>query len=85
MKTIFIVTFVDLEHVGYNPSKVEIFNTKEEASEFVKKQYIEKCNEKDIPEVERFLDDDMDKQYTPNFAYIFGSYYWDVFEKNIDM
>ena len=84
MKTIFVVTFVDLVNVGYNPSKVKIFDTKEEASEHIKKQYLEKCEVEGIPENERFAMDTIEHEVADKYAYIFGKYYWDCFEEEIN-
>ena len=84
-KKVTVVTFVDLVNVGYNPSTVKIFNTKEEASEHIKKQYLEKCIIEEIPENERFATDTIDHEVSDNYAYIFGKYYWDAFQEEIEV
>lgn len=83
-KKIIVVAFVDLVNVGYNASKVEVFNTEEEAAEYIKNQYIDKCIIEEIPESERFANDTIDHEVTDWYAYIFGKYYWDAFEKEIN-
>jgi len=82
MKTIFIVTFVDLVNVGYNPSNVEVFTSEKEANDYVKAEYLKKCEKQGIDEP--YAEDTFDYQLGKGFAYIFGSYYWDVFKKELN-
>ena len=84
-KKVTVVTFVDLVNVGYNPSKVKIFDTKEEASEYIKNHYLEKCEDEGIPEEERFANDTIDHEISDYYAYIFGKYYWDAFQEEIEI
>lgn len=84
-KKVTVVTFVDLVNVGYNPSKVKIFNTKEEAAEYIKSQYLDKCIIEEIPEDERFATDTIEHEVADKYAYIFGKYYWDAFQEEIEI
>ena len=84
-KKVIVVTFVDLVNVGYNPSTVKIFNTKEEASKHIRNQYLEKCEVEQIPEDERFAKDTIDHEISDYYAYIFGKYYWDAFQEEIEI
>lgn len=74
----YILTFVDLVNMGYNVKAVYKFDNKEDASNFMKEQYIHHCLEEHITNP---LDNDsFDYEYSNSYAYIFGKYYWDIFE-----
>lgn len=75
---IYILTFVDVNNVGYNPKYVEVFKTREEAVKRMIKDYIAKEGgtvnpERDYP---NYCDGH-------SYAYIGFDYYWDIFEKEI--
>lgn len=77
-----ILTFVDLEHNGYNVKDVFVFNTFDEASAEMKKQYLDRCECEGIKDP--MATDSMDYQFSKdNFAFIFGKYYWDIFYKEV--
>lgn len=83
MKKIYVLVLVDLVRQGYNPKSVDVFPNVESANAQMKEQYLKKCEEEmiDTP----MADDSMGYQFTKNgYAYIFGKYYWDIFEKEID-
>lgn len=75
---IYILTFVDLNNVGYNPKGVEVFKTREEAV----KRMVDAFKAKGGKNINTatMIDDNCDNY---SYAYIFGEYYWDIFEKEI--
>ena len=77
-----ILTFVDLEHHGYNVHDVFVFNTYGEATAEMKKQYLERCEYEGIKDP--MATDSMNHQFSEDsFAFIFGKYYWDIFYKEV--
>ena len=84
MRKIFVLVLVDLDNVGYNAKSVDVFPNVECANAEMKKQYLEKCKEELIDNP--MNQNSMDYQFSENmYAYIFGKYYWDIFEKEIDI
>ena len=85
MKKIYILTINDLNNVGYNCKDVEVFANKEDATERMRELYLDafnNCwgnNENEDP----YDKNTMDYQFADNFAYIFGEYYLDIFEKEV--
>ena len=81
MKKIYILVINDLRNVGYNCKGVEVFTKKEDATERMRELYIENCKELwiDAP----YDVDTIEHQFTNDFAYIFGEYYYDIFEKEV--
>lgn len=77
-----ILTFVDLEHNGYNVKDVSVFNTFDEASAEMEKQYLDRCECEGVKDP--MATDSMDYQFSKDsFAFIFGKYYWDIFYKEV--
>ena len=80
---IFVLTFNDCVFYGNGTQNVTIFLNKEDAIKKMKEEYIEKCKEECVEEP--MADDSYDNQITDNYAYISDTYYWDIFEREIDM
>ena len=80
---IYITTFVDLVKVGYTPAAVFVDSSKDEAKARMKHEYLKRCEEEQIENP--FEEGAMDYQLSNDFAYIFGKYYWDIFEKEIGL
>lgn len=77
-----ILTFVDLEHNGYNVKDVFVFNTFDEASAEMEKQYLDRCKCEGIKDP--MATDSMNHQFCDgSCAYIFSKYYWDIFYKEV--
>lgn len=84
MKKIYILVFVDLRNNGYNCKDVKVYTDKVSATKEMREQYFDKFRELHDPEKEDpFTQDSMDYQFTDGYAYLFGEYYWDIFEKEI--
>lgn len=81
MTRFFIVTFVDLWNVGYRCSDVKMFDSHEEAYEYMRKKYIEACKNDDL---DPFDLETYENEIGPNYAYIDGKYYWDIFNKDLN-
>lgn len=80
---VFVCTTVDLFNVGYNPSHVDFFNTKSEAYRYLEREYLNHCKKEGIEDP--YAEDSFDYQIGSDFAYIFGKYYWDIFEGDVEM
>ena len=80
---IYITTFVDLVNVGYTPAAVFVDSSKDEAKARMKHEYLKHCEEEQIENP--FDEGTINHQLGDNFAYIFGKYYWDIFEKEIGL
>lgn len=80
MAKIYILTFVDLNNVGYNPKDVEVFKTREAAVSRMVEDYKSKGGE-DIGTEPDYLN------YCDGYSYAYteGGYYWDIFEKEIEL
>lgn len=78
---IYILVINDIERVGYSCKGVEIFKTIEEAKERMKELYLERCEEWDIKDP--LADGNFDYNLGSDYAYIFGEYYLDIFEKEV--
>lgn len=81
MKKIYILVINDLRNVGYNCKGVEVFTKKEDATERMRELYIENCKELGIDYP--YEEDTIEHQFTNDFAYIFGEYYYDIFDKEV--
>lgn len=80
---IYILTIIDLRDVGYNCKDVKVYTDKASATEEMRKQYLEKFKELRDADEDPYAPDTMDYQFEPSYAYLFGEYYWDIFEKEI--
>lgn len=80
---IYIITFIDLNNMGYTPAKVYVDTTEEDAKARVKDEYLKKCKEVGIKNP--FDKGTINHQLGDNFAYIFDACYWDIFEKEIGL
>lgn len=49
----------------------------------MRKQYLEKFKELHDANEDPYAPDTMDYQFTDDYAYLFGEYYWDIFEREI--
>lgn len=76
---IYILTFLDINNYGFGTKDVEIFKTREEAVKRMVEDYkskgCESLNSGDSLE-------DCDEY---SYAYSEGGYYWDIFEKEIEL
>jgi len=82
MKKIYILVINDLRNVGYNCKDVEVFTKKEDATRRMRELYLKafkECRGED----EDPYDGGLDYQYTKDYSYIFGEYYFDIFEKEV--
>lgn len=77
---IYILTIADYENYGYGTMNADVFFTKEEATEKMREQYLERCNEWKITEPYNNSDS---WSFTDDYAYISGEFYWDIFTKEI--
>lgn len=83
MKKIYILVFNDLRNCGYNCKDVKVYTDKASATEEMRKQYLEKFKELHNTDEDPYVQHTMDYQFTDGYAYLFGEYYWDIFEKEI--
>lgn len=84
MKRFFILTLVDLNSVGYRTSNVKLYDDLEKANDEMKRQYLEKCKENNIEEP--FSEYYYSHEFEENdYAYIEGKYYWDIFNRDIEI
>ena len=65
------------------PSHVDFFNTKSEAYRYLEREYLNHCKKEGIEDP--YAEDSFDYQIGSDFAYIFGKYYWDIFEGDVEM
>lgn len=79
---IYIVTFDDLENYGAGCANVKVFKTDKEAIDYIKTEYLKKCEVEEI--TEPMAEDSYDYQYGTTYAYIRDAYYWDMFEREIN-
>lgn len=81
---IYIVSFVDLENVGYQASEVNVFTSYHDAKEYIEQAYLKACKKEGIEEP---FSDEISIDYGIGFyhAYIFGKYYWDIFDKEMEI
>lgn len=82
-KKIYIVAFNDLVIYGYGTKSVKVFTDENEAKEYIKDEYLAKCEEENIEEP--LAEDSYDYEYGGNYAYINGKYYWDIFTREIEI
>lgn len=78
---IFILTNIDLCEVGYNAKDVEVFTEKEKATERMRELYVAACEKCDIKDP--FEQHSIMNECSDDFAYVFGKYYFDIFEKEV--
>lgn len=83
MKKIYILVFNDLRNNGYNCKDVKVYTDKVSATEEMRKQYLDKFYEYNIRSADPYEQNTMDYQFTDGYAYLFGEYYWDIFEREI--
>lgn len=83
MKKIYILVFNDLRNNGYNCKDIKVYTDKVSATEEMRKQYLEKFKELHDANEDPYAPDTMDYQFTDDYAYLFGEYYWDIFEREI--
>ena len=83
---LYIVTIMDINRYGYNPSSVKIFTNELEAKKFIWDSYIEKCVEHHLSPFEEKGNEIMHQMNdSVNYAYIADYYYWDLFEKELEI
>jgi hypothetical protein len=81
---IYILAINDLHNVGYNCKDVEVFTKKEDATRRMRELYLNAFKEcYGDSDADPFEENVMDYQYTKDFSYIFGEYYFDIFEKEV--
>lgn len=85
MKKIYILVINDLRNMGYNCKDVEVFTDNDSADKRMRELYLKAFKECRGETEDPFNDDThMDYQYTEGcYSYIFGEYYFDIFEKEI--
>lgn len=93
MKKIYILTIIDLRNNGYNCKDVKVYTDKASAIEEMRNQYLEKFKELHDADEDPYAPDTMDYQFDSSyvfvregacaFAYLFGEYYWDIFEREV--
>ena len=79
---IYILAINDLHNVGYNCKDVEVFTKKEDATRRMRELYLNAFKECYGDEEDPY-DGGLDYQYTKDYSYIFGEYYFDIFEKDV--
>ena len=79
---LYIVTIVDVNGYGFNPSSVKVFTSEKEAKKFIWDEYSEKCVK---ARLSPFAENDITHQISDSvdYAYIADTYYWDLFEKEL--
>lgn len=82
---IYILVINDLRNVGYNCKDVEVFTDEPSATERMTELYLNAFKDYygEDSGIDPFDEDTMDYQLTGKYAYIFGEYYFDIFEKEI--
>lgn len=80
MKRFFIVAFVDLFNVGYQCSSVKMFDSQEDAYEYMRQMYEEACENDSI---DPYDENSYENEIGENYAYIDGKYYWDIFNTDL--
>lgn len=84
MKKIYILTINDLHNVGYQTKDIEVFTDKPSATERMKELFVKAFKEIYGEDEDPFDESNtIDHQFTGDFAFIFGEYYLDIFEKEI--
>jgi hypothetical protein len=84
MKKIYILVINDLRNVGYNCKDVEVFTDEPSATERMTELYLKAFKECRGEDEDPFDNGNhIDYQHTGRYAYIFGEYYFDIFEKEI--
>lgn len=81
---LYIVTIVDVNGYGFNPSSVKVFTSEKEAKKFIWDEYVEKCIKWHLSP---FENNDITHQISEGmeYAYIADTYYWDLFEKELEI
>ena len=83
MKKIYILTINDIRNTGYNCKDVEVFTEKKNATARMRELYLKAYKDVFGDEGDPYEQDSMDYQYTKDFAFVFGEYYLDIFEKEV--
>ena len=79
---IYVLVINDLEKVGYSCKGVEVFNTFENAKLRLTELYLDRCKEWNIEDP--YEEGAFDYALGSDYAYIFGEYYLDIFEQEIE-
>ena len=78
---IYVVAFDDLVNYGTGCCNVWCFTDKETAREFLKDRFVTKCEQCGI----KNPFDTKEGEYGIDYAYIDDRYYWDIFERTINV
>ena len=78
--TRFILVINDPGEWGYNCKDVETFPTREDACQKMTELYRERAKKRGI---DPSVNDTRQHGITADYAYIFGDYYLDIFEKHV--
>lgn len=81
---IYILTITDLRDYGYQCKDVEVFTDEPSATERMTELYLNAFKEcYGDSDADPFEENVMDYQLTGRYAYVFGEYYFDIFEKEV--
>ena len=83
MKKIYILVINDLRNMGYNCKDVEVFTDKADATRRMRELYLKAFKECRGEDEDPYEENCLDYQYTKDYSYIFGEYYFDIFEKEV--